>query len=93
MIRQSFITIKYACHVVLVHLRSDKTYDEHNDETAHHCHGTAVDGIHKGVAEHHVNDRQSHTPYEACPYSKTCDTLPLESQHERGKEGTGEGSP
>ena len=93
MIRQSFITIKDACHVVFVHFRRDKTYDEHYDETSHHSHCTAVDGVHQCIAEHHVNDRQSHSPYEACPHGNTGDSFPIKTQHKRGEEGTGEGSP
>ena len=68
-------------------------HEGYHHEAANHCHGTAVDGIHQCIAEHHVHYGQSHAPYEASPYGKTCDALPVEAQHERGKEGTGEGSP
>ena len=46
-------------------------------EATHHCHGTAVDGVHQCITEHHVDYGQSHAPYEASPYGKTCDTLPI----------------
>ena len=72
------ITFEDAVNQLPVHLRCEEADEGNDNEAAHHRDGTAVDGV-DGIADEHVDNRQSDTPCEASPYRSSCHTTPIQT--------------